>query len=154
MNVKRKAEIKDQFLAYAVMRARYFSPKEFLSEFVELELSYDELIAFIQEMISFDNSLFDVLNGNGLEIFLISAGRKAEAFLRDGGFIGIYEKEEGEWKLFLSTLFSRNKHKPLTAPDPSFHPYLFVKKDIWYYLWIVLAILGFLYAVVDGIILR
>ena len=149
MDDQSKAIIKDQFLAYALMRAEYFIPSDFLIEFSDLQITDDQLLDLINEIISFDSDFIDVLNGNGMEIFMIIAKTKAEKFLNVGGFAEDYQLEENEWKVLFHTLFIRWQgvdKRPASSEDQQM---LYVKKDFTYLLFVLMALFGFLYAVYD-----
>ena len=152
MEERLRATIKDQFLAYALRRLEYFSPKDFLEEFPASNLYYDDLIDLIKEILSYNAGFFDLLNGNGLEIFLISAKPKAEEFLAKGGFQSIYEVEEKEWKLLIHNLFERKKARNQQQKVQGYLDEDVVKKDVYYYALVIMAIVGFLYAIFDAIV--
>ena len=63
----------------------------------------------MREILEYDPDLLDVMNGNGMEMFLLASTNTTQDFLDEGGFMDIYVKEEEKWDVFLDQLSSTKK---------------------------------------------
>ena len=146
MDERLRAEIKDRFLGYSIDRPDYFMVSDFKKGHPDLINDEDELIAIVQEIIDFDPNLLDNLSGNGTNIFLVCSKPKAKDFLNQGGFSDIYENEEMEWNLLFKRLLHINMDK---VGKNVTHKQKLYKKDVSYYIFVIISILSFCYCLMD-----
>lgn len=99
-----KAELKDKFLEYASERDDYFETQLLYDEFLRPNYSLEFTEKLIKEIIDFDPDLLDIMSGNGVKIFMLSATSMTADFLEEGGFKDMYVKEEEKWDAFLEQL--------------------------------------------------
>ncbi len=144
------AEAKDAFIGYALDRSEFFQPKEYTEDRRLLLESPFAISDLIREILEFDDSLLDILSGNGQEYFLVIANPSARGFLNKGGFSDILQNEEREWKNLFRSIHQNSPHllaNPLMATRKLDQGY--VKKDWRYYLFVIMATLAFGYALID-----
>ncbi|MDT0608131.1 hypothetical protein [Croceitalea rosinachiae] len=99
-----KAELKDKFLQYASDRDDYFETGLLYDEFLRPNYSIEFVEKLIKEIIDYDPNLIDIMSGNGVRIFMLSATAYTNEFIEEGGFKDLYVKEEEKWDTFLNQL--------------------------------------------------
>ncbi|WP_421804278.1 hypothetical protein [Flagellimonas sp.] len=104
-----KAELKDRFLEYALDRNDYFEVQALYDEFLRPNYSLDYVQKLVKEIQEYDESLLDVMGGNGSDIFMLASTATTQDFLEEGGFMHLYVKEEEKWDAFLEHLSSTPK---------------------------------------------
>ncbi|MEO1485910.1 MAG: hypothetical protein AAFU57_09190 [Bacteroidota bacterium] len=104
-----KAELKDRFLNYAHARKDYFEVSVLYDEF--LSPNYDQKFVerLLREILEYDDSLLDVMSGNGAEIFMLASTPHTLGFLEEGGFLDMHVKEEEKWDSFFNQLSTSKK---------------------------------------------
>ncbi|MBT8186627.1 MAG: hypothetical protein HKP24_02350 [Croceitalea sp.] len=104
-----KAELKDRFLKYALDKGDYFETQVLYNEFLRPNYSLDFVEKLVKEIIDYDPELLDIISGNGIKIFMLSATDFTTDFLAEGGFTNLYVQEEEKWDVFLEHLSNTRK---------------------------------------------
>nr|WP_299070175.1 hypothetical protein [uncultured Allomuricauda sp.] len=104
-----KAELKDRFLEYALERSDYFEIQSLYDEYLRPNYSLQFVEKLIKEIRGYDDSLLDIMSGNGAEIFMMASTPSTQDFLNEGGFMGMFVKEEEKWDTFVEQLSSTRK---------------------------------------------
>ena len=104
-----KAELKDKFLRYASEREDYFETRLLYDEYLRPNYSLAYVEKLIKEIIDHEPELLDIMSGNGIKIFMLSATALTEDFLEEGGFTQLYVREEEKWDAFLEQLSDSKK---------------------------------------------
>ena len=79
-----KAELKDRFLEYALDRNDYFEVQTLYDEFLRPNYSLDYVQKLVKEIQEYDESLLDVMGGNGSDIFMLASTATTQDFLEEG----------------------------------------------------------------------
>lgn len=104
-----KAELKDRFLSYAADRDDYFETQLLYDEFLRPHYSMEYVEKLIKEIINHDPDLLDIMSGNGVKIFMLSATAYTQDFLDEGGFTDLFVNEEEKWDTFINQLSNSRK---------------------------------------------
>ncbi|MEO0573724.1 MAG: hypothetical protein AAF039_18645 [Bacteroidota bacterium] len=104
-----KAELKDKFLQYALERDDYFEVQLLYDEFLRPNYSLEYVQKSIGEIMNHNPDLLDIMSGNGVKIFMLSATAYTLDFLQEGGFKHLYVQEEEKWDTFLEQLSNTRK---------------------------------------------
>ena len=119
-----KAELKDRFLEYALERTDYFEIQTLYDEFLRPNYNLQFVEKLVREILEYDPGLLDVMNGNGMDMFLLASTNTTQDFLDDGGFMDMYVKEEEKWDVFLDQLsgpkkLSKDEKKRIKRGNPA-----------------------------------
>jgi len=106
-----KAELKDKFLAYALERDDYFQIEMLYDKFLKPKYSKEYVQKLIFEIVDHDPNLLDIMSGNGMKIFMVSATAYTQKFLEEEGFKKNHITEEEKWDSFLNQLSNSRKAK-------------------------------------------
>ena len=104
-----KAELKDKFLRYASEREDYFETRLLYDEYLRPNYSLAYVERLIKEIIDHEPELLDIMSGNGIKIFMLSATALTEEFLEEWGVTQLYVREEEKWDAFLEQLSDSKK---------------------------------------------
>lgn len=104
-----KAELKDRFLEYALGRMDYFEIQTLYDEYLRPNYDLGYVEKLIKEIRDYDPNLLDIMSGNGVKIFMLASTSSTQDFLNEGGFMGMFVREEEKWDTFLDQLSSTRK---------------------------------------------
>jgi len=79
-----KAELKDRFLEYALDRNDYFEVQTLYDEFLRPNYSLDYVQKLVKEIQEYDESLLDVMGGNGSDVLCWLPRQPPRTFWRRG----------------------------------------------------------------------
>lgn len=104
-----KAELKDKFLQYASEREDYFEVQLLYDEFLRPNYSLEYVEKLIREIVDHNPELLDIMSGNGVKIFMLSATPVTYDFLEEGGFKELFVQEEEKWDMLIEQMSNSRK---------------------------------------------
>ncbi|MET1260137.1 hypothetical protein ABV409_12370 [Flagellimonas sp. DF-77] len=149
-----KAELKDKFLRYALAREDYFELQLLFDEFLKPNYSIEFVGDLVEEIVSYDPNLVDIMSGNGQRIFMLSATGYTQGFLDEGGFRALFVNEEEKWDTFFQQLSDvRHRDSAMQPVNTAFKKPAAAKERRLLWMLISAVIFSFSFAVISLLVL-